>query len=106
MMSPESICRLVRVRRLYLLCRIIASAILSLLPIGVAAQVAGDPPTLAPGLHHLNLPRAGEPAIRYAIYIPANYSPATPVPLILALHFGVGGGDGAGAGASVMQVLV
>jgi predicted peptidase len=52
------------------------------------------------------LERAGEPAIDYAIVIPGNYSPATPVPLILALHFGVGGGDAAGAGASVVQILV
>jgi predicted peptidase len=77
-----------------------------LLPIGVAAQVVGDPPALIPGLHHLKLPRADEPAIGYAIFIPGNYSPSTPVPLILALHFGVGGGDAAGAGGSVTQILI
>jgi predicted peptidase len=93
-------------RRICALCTIMACAILSLLPIGVAAQVAGDPPALTPGLHQLKLPRADEPAIGYALSIPANYSPSTPVPLILALHFGVGGGDAAGAGASVVQILI
>ena len=93
-------------RRICALCTIMAYAILSLLPIGVAAQVVGDPPALIPGLHNLELPRADEPAIRYAISIPGNYSPSTRVPLILALHFGVGGGDAAGAGGGVMQILV
>jgi poly(3-hydroxybutyrate) depolymerase len=77
-----------------------------LLPIGVAAQVAGDPPILAPGLHDLTLPRAGGPVIHYTISIPRNYSPSTPVPLILALHFGVRGGDTAGAGAAVVESLI
>jgi hypothetical protein len=70
--------------------------IVSLLPIGVAAQATGDSLVLTPGLHNLELPRADEPAIHYAISIPRNYSPSTPVPLILALHFGVRGGDAAG----------
>jgi len=83
-----------------------AYAILSLLPIGVAAQVVGDPTVLTPGLHDLKLPRADDPAISYAIYIPDNYSPSTPVPLILALHFGVGGRDAAGAGGDVVQILI
>jgi predicted peptidase len=84
----------------------VAYAIVSLLPIGVAAQVAGEPPVLSPGLHDLTLPRADEPAIRYAIYIPDSYSPSRPVPLILALHFGVGGRDAAGAGGDVVQILI
>ena len=88
------------------LCAIMAYAILSSLPAGAAAQPLGDPPALAPGLHELKLARAGEPAINYAISIPANYSPAKPVPLILALHFGVGGGDAAGAGSDVVKILV
>jgi len=46
------------------------------------------------------------PAIRYAISIPKNYSPSTPVPLILALHYGVRGADAAGAGGDVVKVLV
>ena len=93
-------------RRICALCTIMVYAILSLLPIGVAAQVVGDPPVLTPGLHYLELPRADEPAIRYAIAIPGNYSPSTRVPLILALHFGVRGGDAAGAGAGVVQILI
>jgi len=93
-------------RRICRLCTIMAYAILSLLPIGVAAQVVGDAPALIPGLHNLELPRADEPAVRYAISIPGNYSPSTRVPLILALHFGVRGGDAAGAGAGVLQILI
>jgi predicted peptidase len=100
MMSLESI------RRICTLCTIVACAILSLFPIGAAAKVLGDPPVVTPGLHLLTLPRAGEPAIRYAISIPRNYFPSTPVPLILALHFGVGGGDAAGAGRDVVQILI
>ena len=100
MMSLESI------RRIFRLCTIVAYAIPSLLPIGAAAQVAGDPPALAPGLHHLTLPRTDGPAIDYAIFVPDNYSRSTPVPLILALHFGVGGGNAAGAGGSVVQILI
>src|SRR6266849_223806 len=106
MMSPDSISKRVCCRRIFPLCTIMAYAILSSLPIGAAAQVIDDPPVLTPGLHNLELSRADEPAIRYAISIPATYSPSTPVPLILALHFGVRGGDAAGAGAGVVQILI
>jgi predicted peptidase len=106
MMSLHGISKRVDFRRICLLCTIMACAILFLLPAGAAAQVVGDPPVLTPGLHNLSLPRADEPAIRYAISIPGNYSPSTPVPLILALHFGVGRGDAAGAGRSVVQILI
>lgn len=106
MMSRDGISRRVCLRRLYPLCAIMPYAIFSLLPIGVAAQVAGDPAALPPGVHNLTLLRGGEPAVGYAISIPANYSRSTPVPLILALHFGVGAGDAAGAGRSVMQILI
>jgi predicted peptidase len=84
-----------------------AYAILCLLPIAASAQaVVGDPPALMPGLHYLTLSRGDEPAIRYTISIPRNYFPATPVPLILALHFGVGGGDASGAGGDVVKILI
>src|SRR6266849_6024563 len=106
MMSPDSISKRVCCRRIFPLCTILAYAILSSLPIGAAVQVIDDPPVLTPGLHNLELPRADEPAIRYAISIPGNYSPSTPVPLILALHFGVRGGDAAGAGGDVVQILI
>jgi predicted peptidase len=97
MISPDSISKLIAV---------MAFAILFLLPIGITAQAVGDPPVLTPGLHSLSLTRADEPAVRYAISIPRNYSPAKPIPLILALHFGVGGGDAAGAGGDVIQILI
>src|SRR5712671_836358 len=106
MMAPDGISKRVRFRRIGPLCTMMVYAILSLLPIGVAAQVAGDPPALTPGLHILTLSRADEPAIRYAIYIPGNYSPSAPAPLILALHYGVRGGDAAGAGGDVVQILI
>jgi predicted peptidase len=106
MMSLDSISKRVYFRRAYVLSTIMAYAILSLLPIGVAAQVVGDPPVLTPGLHNLKLPRADGPSTRYAISIPDSYSPGTPVPLILALHFGVRGGDAAGAGGDVVQILI
>jgi predicted peptidase len=108
MMSLDSISKLVYFRRICPLCTIaiMAFAILLVLPIGIAAQAAGDSPVLTPGLHSLSLPRADEPAIRYAISVPRNYSASKPVPLILALHFGVGGGDAAGAGGDVVQILI
>ena len=105
-MSLDSISKRVYFRGIWPLCTIMAYAILSLSPIGLAAQVVGDPPVLTPGLHNLELPRADEPAIRYAISIPGTYSSSTPVPLILALHFGVRGGDAAGAGGDVVQILI
>jgi predicted peptidase len=82
-----------------------ACAILSLLPTGAAAQAASDLP-VSPGLHHLTLSRPGEPTIGYALSVPPGYSPAEPVPLILALHFGVGGGSATGAGGDVIEILI
>jgi len=81
-------------------------AMLSMMPTGAVAQDVGDRPTLGPGLHRLTLTREDEPEIDYAIVIPANYSSAKPVPLILALHFGVGAGGADGAGAAVVQTLI
>jgi predicted peptidase len=104
MMSLDSISKYVR--RICPLSAVMAYAILSVMPTGVAGQVAGDPPVLTPGLHSLNLPRTDEPAIRYAMSIPETYSPSTPVPLILALHFGVRGREAAGAGGDVVRILI
>jgi predicted peptidase len=106
MMSLEGISKRVYFRRICPLGTIMAYTILSLFPIGVAAQVVRDSAVLTPGLHNLELARADEPAIRYAISIPSNYSPSTLVPLILALHFGVRGGDAAGAGGDVVEILI
>jgi len=83
---------------------IIACGILPVLPLTAAAQ--GDANTLTPGVYHLNLARAGEPTVGYAISVPPNYSSSTPVPLVLALHFGVGGGSATGAGGDVLDILV
>jgi dipeptidyl aminopeptidase/acylaminoacyl peptidase len=86
-------------------CAFVACAILSV-PDGAAAQAADDPPVPAPGMYNMVLPRGGEPSVRYAISIPRGYSPSTPVPLILALHFGVRDGESTGAGRALMQSLM
>jgi predicted peptidase len=54
----------------------------------------------------LTLPRKDGRPLSYALFIPANYSPSKPVPLLLALHFGVGGGAGNGAGGDLLRILV
>ena len=106
MISLDRISKHVHFRRACPPSTIMAYAIMFLLPIGLAAQVVRDSAALTPGLHNLDLRRADEPAVRYAISIPRNYSPSTPVPLILALHFGVRGGDAAGAGGDLVQILI
>ena len=103
MMSRDSICGRVPFRWICPLCTIMAFAVLSVLPIGAAAQGAGDRPALAPGLHALTLARAGEPGIGYAISIPPTYSPSTPASLILALHYGIGNRDSTGVGADLVR---
>ena len=106
MMSRDSICGRVLFRWICPLCTIMAFAVLSVLPIGAAAQGAGDRPVLPPGLHELTLARAGEPGIGYAISIPPTYSPSTPAPLILALHYGIGNRDSTGVGADLVKGLI
>lgn len=77
------------------------------MPAGLAAQSSGDSTDRSPGLHSLSFARTDGPAVRYAIYVPRNYSRAASVPLILALHFGVGpGGTSTGAGGDVIRTLV
>jgi predicted peptidase len=76
------------------------------LPIAAAAQGADDLPVLAPGLHELTLSRGGEREIGYALSIPPSYSPSTPIPLILALHYGIGNYDSTGVGADLVKGLV
>lgn len=85
---------------------IMAFALLSVLPTGAAAQGPGSAPMSAPGLHELTLARAGEPGVGYAISIPPGYSPSTPVPLILALHYGIGNRDSTGVGADLVKGLI
>ena len=67
------------------------------------AGAGSQAPVLSPGVHNQRLSREGEPAVRYAIYIPANYSQSKPVPLVLALHYG---GNPTGAGRGVLNILV
>ena len=103
-MSTDSSSKSIDRCRTRVLGAIMAYAILSMSPIGVAAQVL-DPPVFTPGLHHLKLQRTDEPAIDYAISIPSGYSSERPVPLVLALHFGVGRRDPIGAGRDAVQIL-
>jgi predicted peptidase len=83
-----------------------AFALLSVLPISAAAQGAGNLPVFAPGLHELTFARPGEPGIGYATSIPPSYSPSTPAPLILALHYGIGNRDSTGVGADLVKGLI
>ena len=106
MMSRYSTCGGAPFRWLCPLFTIMAFALLSVLPIGAAAQGAGDRPALAPGLHELTLARAGEPGIGYAISIPPTDSSLTPAPLILALHYGIGNRDSTGVGADLVKGLI
>jgi predicted peptidase len=84
----------------------IMGALLSVLPIGAAAQGVGNPLVLAPGLHERTLARAGEPGIGYAISIPPTYSPTAPGPLILALHYGIGNRDSTGVGSDLVKGII
>ncbi|HMH59913.1 MAG TPA: alpha/beta fold hydrolase [Bradyrhizobium sp.] len=106
MMSRYSTCGRVPFRWIFPLCAIMTFALLSVLPIGAAAQGVGNPPVLAPGLHERTLVRVGEPGVSYAISIPPSYSPSTPVPLILALHYGIGNRDSTGVGADLVKGLI
>lgn len=56
-----------------------------------------------PGIHIDTLPLTGGLSLRYAISIPKDYSAATPVPLVLALHYG---GSPNGAAQGVLVTLV
>jgi predicted peptidase len=105
-MSTDTDTRRAFLRRIAPLCTITACAIPNMWPIGATAQAPSDPSVITLKLHARTLERTGEPAISYVIAIPPNYSPATPVPLILALHFGVGSGDATGAGGDVVRALV
>jgi predicted peptidase len=82
---------------------VLVSAITFFGSLPVLGQTVSPLPVLPPGLHSQTLLRAGEPAIRYAIFIPATYSPSVRVPLILALHYG---GNPRGAGQGVLEILV
>ncbi len=66
--------------------------------INAMAQTVSDP-----GLHSLTLALADGTSVDYALVIPENYSPATPVPLVLALHYG---GAPQGAGRGVVESVI
>jgi predicted peptidase len=105
-MSRYSTCGRVPFRWIFPLCAIMTFALLSVLPIGAAAQGVGNPPVLAPGLHERTLVRVGEPGVSYAISLPPSYSSSTPAPLILALHYGIGNRDSTGVGSDLVKGII
>ena len=106
MMLRYSTCGRVPFRWIFPLCAIMTFALLSVLPIGAAAQGVGNPPVLAPGLHERTLVRVGEPGVSYAISLPPSYSSSTPAPLILALHYGIGNRDSTGVGSDLVKGII
>jgi predicted peptidase len=60
-------------------------------------------PVFSSGVHLGVLRRSNDLSIGYAISIPQGYSPAKPVPLVLALHYG---GSPNGAAQGLMVILV
>ena len=106
MMSRYSTCGRVPFRWIFPLCAIMTFALLSVLPIGAAAQGVGNPPVLVPGLHERTLVRVGEPGVSYAISLPPSYSSSTPAPLILALHYGIGNRDSTGVGRDLVKGII
>ena len=106
MLSRYSACGRVPSRWICPLFTIMAVALLSMLPIGAAAQGTDNPPVFAPGLHELTLARAGERGIGYAISIPPSYSSSTPTALILALHYGIGNRDSTGVGVDLVKGII
>jgi predicted peptidase len=105
-MSRYSSCGRVPSRWICPVLTITAFVLVSVLSIGAAAQDADNLSVLAPGLHELTLARAGERGITYAISIPPSYSPSTPAPLVLALHYGIGNLDSTGVGADQVKGLI
>jgi len=105
-MASNSTCGRAPFRWICPLFAIMAFALLSVLPIGAAAQGVGNPPVLAPGLHERTLVRVGEPGVSYAISLPPSYSSSTPAPLILALHYGIGNRDSTGVGSDLVKGII
>ena len=70
------------------------------------ASADTDVPVLAPGLYTRTLERDGKPTLGYTIVVPPGYTRATPVPLVLALHFGVQGGPSLNVGRDLVRALV
>jgi poly(3-hydroxybutyrate) depolymerase len=105
MMSRYGACGRVPFRWIRPFFSIMTFALLSVVPIGAAAQDAGLP-VFVPGLHELTLTRPGEAGIGYAISIPPSYFQSAPVPLILALHYGIGNRDSTGVGADLIKGII
>ena len=84
----------------------IATVIVVLGTVQSSASAAEGVPVLGPGLYTRTLDRNAGPSIGYAISVPPAYDRATPVPLVLALHFGVQGGPSLYAGRDVLRILI
>ena len=68
-----------------------------------AVTLLSQTPFVAPTVDTRMLEPAGEPPIYYSIFVPDDYKPSRPAPLVLALHFG---GNPEGAGRAVLEILV
>ena len=85
---------------------IVLIAVAMVLGLQSTAAADTDVPALAPGMYTRTLEREGKPTFGYAIIVPPGYSRATPVPLVLALHFGVQGGPSLNVGRDLLRAIV
>jgi predicted peptidase len=69
----------------------------------LTTSVFAQTPVTGPVVDTRSLELDGEPPIYYSIWMPADYIPSRPVPLVLALHFG---GNPEGAGRALLEMLV
>ena len=82
-------------------------AVLAIAAIAMTTDLQSAPaqaPVTSPGFYTLTLTRTDGPPVRYAIYIPDEYSPPAKIPLVLALHFGAN--PTTGAGRALLEILV
>jgi poly(3-hydroxybutyrate) depolymerase len=83
---------------------LVVTLLLVCMPLALHGQSQqAEVPVFGPGIHFGILSRPGDLSVGYAISIPERYSSATPVPLILALHYG---GSPNGAAQGVLVTLV
>jgi predicted peptidase len=91
----------------WILCSLLVSAaVCHLETVSLAAgpvSAFAQRPVIGPNVDTRSLELPGESPIYYSIWVPDDYRPARPVPLVLALHFG---GNPEGAGRALLEILV
>jgi predicted peptidase len=78
------------------------TAIIVVLAAAVPPQAFAQMRVREPGMYNQTL-QLKDQTVGYAISVPEQYSPSSPVPLVLALHFG---GSPNGAGQRLLAILV